>query len=109
MSSRTGKATRSKTGCKTCRRRRKKCDEGRPNCQLCVNLGIECEGYEIPLVWGNGIASRGKFKGAVRPTQDQAFSKTKLRSQDSIPQNAEIGISGSNSHQSPRSTRRSVP
>lgn len=109
MTSRIGKATRSKSGCKTCRRRRKKCDEGHPKCQLCVNLGIECEGYEKPLIWGNGIASRGKFKGAVRPTQDQAFTKTKLRSQDNIPQPSDMGLGGGHSYQSTRAAQRSAP
>lgn len=64
----TGKAKRSKHGCRTCRRRRKKCDETRPTCLGCRKLGIECEGYERPLIWGNGIASRGKLKGATVPT-----------------------------------------
>lgn len=36
---------RSKNGCWTCRCRRKKCDEARPNCRTCINLGIPCAGY----------------------------------------------------------------
>ncbi|KAI5288885.1 hypothetical protein KEM52_000991, partial [Ascosphaera acerosa] len=66
----TGRAKRSKHGCRTCRRRRKKCDETRPTCLGCRKLGLECEGYERPLIWGNGIASRGKLKGATVPTMD---------------------------------------
>ncbi|KAK5044729.1 hypothetical protein LTR84_010503 [Exophiala bonariae] len=34
---------RVKTGCQTCRRRKKKCDEGRPICRRCAVLGWNCE------------------------------------------------------------------
>jgi len=33
-------------GCHTCKRRRVKCDEGRPGCATCIRLGHECAGYE---------------------------------------------------------------
>jgi hypothetical protein len=38
---------RSKNGCWTCRIRKKKCTEERPHCQACINLGLECDGYEL--------------------------------------------------------------
>ncbi|KAF2669649.1 hypothetical protein BT63DRAFT_425330 [Microthyrium microscopicum] len=46
-SSRRRKATgpRSKMGCKTCRIRRVKCDEAKPNCNKCSRTGRECEWY----------------------------------------------------------------
>ena len=31
--------------CNTCRERRVKCDEGKPSCQRCLNLGRQCGGY----------------------------------------------------------------
>ncbi|CEJ59626.1 hypothetical protein PMG11_08243 [Penicillium brasilianum] len=34
--------TRSRWGCMNCRKRRKKCSEGRPSCQLCTERGVEC-------------------------------------------------------------------
>ncbi|KAH7121096.1 hypothetical protein B0J11DRAFT_438906 [Dendryphion nanum] len=34
---------RSRTGCLTCRTRRRKCDEGKPNCQNCVGKGFQCQ------------------------------------------------------------------
>ncbi|KAI1274559.1 hypothetical protein F5Y07DRAFT_372755 [Xylaria sp. FL0933] len=40
-----------KTGCRTCKARRVKCDEGRPACHRCVSTGRSCEGYGI---WGGG-------------------------------------------------------
>ncbi|GAD98308.1 hypothetical protein AOR_1_224184 [Paecilomyces variotii No. 5] len=33
-------------GCATCKRRRVKCDEAKPECRLCRRLGIHCEGYK---------------------------------------------------------------
>ncbi|EHK23414.1 uncharacterized protein TRIVIDRAFT_147011 [Trichoderma virens Gv29-8] len=38
---------RVKTGCQTCKKRRVKCDEGRPACQRCVSTGRVCDGYGI--------------------------------------------------------------
>ncbi|KAI0018766.1 hypothetical protein F4780DRAFT_781135 [Xylariomycetidae sp. FL0641] len=40
-----------KTGCRTCKVRRVKCDEGRPACQRCLSTSRVCEGYGI---WGGG-------------------------------------------------------
>lgn len=33
-------------GCNTCKKRRVKCDEDKPRCQLCIRLGWDCGGYE---------------------------------------------------------------
>lgn len=40
-----------KSGCRTCKIRRVKCDEGRPACQRCVSSRRVCDGYGI---WGGG-------------------------------------------------------
>ena len=50
-------------GCYTCRRRRIVCDNRLPTCQKCENAGKECLGYQKPLVWVKGVASRGKMVG----------------------------------------------
>ncbi|OGM41281.1 hypothetical protein ABOM_009759 [Aspergillus bombycis] len=42
---------RSLGGCATCRSRHVKCDETRPSCLVCRNLGLACEKYEIRLVF----------------------------------------------------------
>lgn len=39
-------------GCFTCRLRRKKCDEGKPQCRACKHLGLKCE-YKRPMWWSN--------------------------------------------------------
>ncbi|KAH7395502.1 hypothetical protein BKA64DRAFT_60723 [Cadophora sp. MPI-SDFR-AT-0126] len=33
------------TGCKTCKIRRVKCDEGKPSCKRCSSTGRKCDGY----------------------------------------------------------------
>ncbi|KAI9829491.1 MAG: hypothetical protein M1819_006311 [Sarea resinae] len=48
---------RSRTGCFTCRLRRKKCDEGKPACKACKHLGLKCE-YKRPMWWSNNEQRR---------------------------------------------------
>ena len=45
---------RSKTGCGTCRRRKKKCDETRPSCTNCEKNNVICDGYEHKKPWRSG-------------------------------------------------------
>ncbi|KAH7124518.1 hypothetical protein EDB81DRAFT_619249, partial [Dactylonectria macrodidyma] len=44
-----------KHGCRTCKIRRVKCDEGRPGCRRCMSTGRFCEGYGV---WGGGTSHR---------------------------------------------------
>ncbi|KAF4472855.1 ARG81-transcription factor involved in arginine metabolism [Fusarium albosuccineum] len=43
--------TRTFTGCRTCRRRHTKCDEGKPSCRVCQQSGLVCGGYAARLLW----------------------------------------------------------
>ncbi|KAK4498483.1 hypothetical protein PRZ48_011141 [Zasmidium cellare] len=45
---------RSKTGCGTCRRRKKKCDETKPGCMNCEKNNVVCDGYEPKKPWRSG-------------------------------------------------------
>ncbi|KAJ5294078.1 hypothetical protein PENANT_c009G02641 [Penicillium antarcticum] len=45
---------RSKTGCITCRRRKKKCDETKPACLNCQKNAVVCEGYPPREIWKSG-------------------------------------------------------
>ncbi|KAF5579287.1 transcriptional regulatory moc3 [Fusarium pseudocircinatum] len=36
---------KARTGCMTCRIRKIKCDEARPDCQRCIGTGRKCDGY----------------------------------------------------------------
>ncbi|KAL2753169.1 hypothetical protein ACRALDRAFT_1072280 [Sodiomyces alcalophilus JCM 7366] len=51
-----GKVTkgRSKTGCITCRKRKKKCDEAKPRCMNCEKNAVLCEGYHEKKLWRSG-------------------------------------------------------
>ncbi|KAF2457394.1 fungal-specific transcription factor domain-containing protein [Lineolata rhizophorae] len=49
---------RSKTGCFTCRRRKKKCDETKPICVHCQKNNVHCEGYPPKDYWRPGKYNR---------------------------------------------------
>jgi len=73
---------RSRTGCATCRKRKRKCDETRPACRACTARGVECGGYNLELRWGNAVASRGHLAGAttpVRPPPANSSSSSSIR------------------------------
>lgn len=73
---------RSRTGCATCRKRKRKCDETRPACRACTARGVECGGYNLELRWGNAVASRGHLAGAttpVRPPTNSSSSSSSIR------------------------------
>ncbi|KAI1491151.1 hypothetical protein F5X96DRAFT_632660 [Biscogniauxia mediterranea] len=53
--------TKVKTGCRTCKIRKVKCDEGRPACHRCVSTGRVCDGYGI---WGGGGNAYGDRSAA---------------------------------------------
>lgn len=44
-------SNRTKTGCLTCRRRKKKCDESKPECNNCIRGGFVCSGYQQRGQW----------------------------------------------------------
>jgi hypothetical protein len=49
---------RAKTGCGTCRRRKKKCDEAKPECNNCTRIGVICQGYvDKMMLRKNGIST----------------------------------------------------
>ncbi|KAJ5308923.1 hypothetical protein N7508_004302 [Penicillium antarcticum] len=82
-------STRSYQGCWTCKRRRRRCDNARPNCQNCAERGVACEGYEVRLRWGSGIASRGHLTGADTPIKGSAPSRPRGRQRDLRKRKAE--------------------
>lgn len=45
---------KSKTGCITCRRRKKECDETKPDCLNCQKNAVVCEGYPPKDIWKSG-------------------------------------------------------
>ncbi|KAI9931221.1 hypothetical protein ASPWEDRAFT_233568 [Aspergillus wentii DTO 134E9] len=62
---------RSRSGCFTCRLRRKKCDEAHPSCGACSNLCVKCE-YKRPSWWGNADQRRiqkERIKNKIKQTK----------------------------------------
>lgn len=51
-------SNRTKTGCLTCRRRKKKCDEQHPSCNNCIRGGFVCEGYSSRSTWQKPSSSK---------------------------------------------------
>ncbi|CUA71769.1 starch synthase [Rhizoctonia solani] len=73
--------TRSTGGCTTCRRKKKKCDETKPECLRCQRSGNKCEGYagfENPD--GKGIMRRAR-PGPAKITDRPATSTSARSSQ----------------------------
>jgi hypothetical protein len=63
---------RTKTGCQTCRSRRIKCDEGKPECNNCVKSKRQCEGLFAweQLMIGYGVRSaRDALGGDMKRTK----------------------------------------
>ncbi|KAL4750051.1 hypothetical protein BDW72DRAFT_194294 [Aspergillus terricola var. indicus] len=46
------KIRRDRSGCRSCRKRGKKCDEAKPICRACIRLGLECS-YGVDLAFRN--------------------------------------------------------
>ncbi|EAW11189.1 Zn(II)2Cys6 transcription factor [Aspergillus clavatus NRRL 1] len=62
---------RSRSGCYTCRLRRKKCDEDHPACRNCTNLSLSCE-YKRPDWWSSAEQRRiqkDRIKTRIRQTK----------------------------------------
>lgn len=62
---------RTRTGCLTCRRRKKRCDERRPSCTGCQRNRLECQWESAgSLIWPKRRRARGT--GAEKLLPDQA-------------------------------------
>lgn len=59
-------ASRTKTGCGTCRRRKKKCDEKKPYCDNCKCGGWDCDGYKEKVPWQGRTATTSGSLMATR-------------------------------------------
>ncbi|KAH8689185.1 fungal-specific transcription factor domain-containing protein [Talaromyces proteolyticus] len=82
--------SRSRSGCRTCRSRKIKCDEQRPVCRHCLKSNVECV-YGLRLVWHEESLSKGMCHGRLgvwskkgplgRSNQQQRLQKLELRSE----------------------------
>ncbi|CRK17375.1 hypothetical protein BN1708_012035 [Verticillium longisporum] len=86
----TGKPSRD---CHLCRRRRVKCDLGRPSCQRCIKYGTECPGYrnEQDVVFRNETShtirraktSASKHQSSESPKADEPIPSAVIKFHDS--------------------------
>lgn len=74
----TTKKIRSKTGCLTCRRRKKKCDETKPKCNTCVRLKLECEWPSLATKTNLSSKQKTKQSNNILPINHQS-KVTKVR------------------------------
>lgn len=58
------KPTRSRGGCRECRRLHRKCDETRPACHNCTTSAKSCS-YNKPLSWGGRPFNKSPFRHAL--------------------------------------------
>ncbi|CAE6426434.1 unnamed protein product [Rhizoctonia solani] len=75
-------APRSTAGCYTCKQRKKKCDETKPQCLRCIRSRRECEGY-APL---ENPDSRGVMRRARAGPTEAILSQLRLSTSNSIEQ-----------------------
>ncbi|KAF2757246.1 hypothetical protein EJ05DRAFT_60277 [Pseudovirgaria hyperparasitica] len=62
-------------GCRTCRRRKLKCDEAKPTCERCPKAGLQCDGYDevawsVTSVSKSGRLTRLDVPGRASCTRD---------------------------------------
>ncbi|KAI0509417.1 hypothetical protein F5B22DRAFT_328602 [Xylaria bambusicola] len=71
---------RVRTGCITCKARKVKCDEGRPQCLRCKTSGRICEGFRAPPLGSLSWSSLLQVRPSTIPVSES--SSTELRSLD---------------------------
>ncbi|RAL11833.1 Zn(II)2Cys6 transcription factor, partial [Aspergillus homomorphus CBS 101889] len=67
-------AKRSRTGCRTCRVRRVKCDELPNACGNCTRTGRICDGYDVQRLPPRRVPGEGRGEAVARPAADSAFA-----------------------------------
>ena len=72
--------SRSRTGCITCRIRKKKCDEQRPVCQACRSRQLACYGFDAPApTWYTSKASWKEVRDSDEAKSLQTVAETRYK------------------------------
>lgn len=87
--------SRTKTGCWTCRLRRKKCDENKPACSNCTSRNLECYGYDQKPVWMLGKENWQQVLNSdeartIRSAADRAYSRRRQKNLHAAPWSAGV-------------------
>ncbi|KAK6512462.1 hypothetical protein TWF481_001348 [Arthrobotrys musiformis] len=78
---------RTRTGCWTCRFRKKKCDEARPACEQCSHLRLVCDGYDGQPVWMKDPEKAAEKKAEIKK---QMVRRSRRRKKNQDPTKAQI-------------------
>ncbi|KAK0636705.1 fungal-specific transcription factor domain-containing protein [Bombardia bombarda] len=77
---------KSRSGCRTCKLRRLRCDETKPACRNCTQKGLECPGYQQRLQWST---KHERSFSASKPTAPINFTQLVSAASESISQSLE--------------------
>ncbi|CAK9441197.1 uncharacterized protein LODBEIA_P50660 [Lodderomyces beijingensis] len=83
------KITRVRTGCWTCKKRHRKCDESKPVCKNCSSTNRHCEGYDIRVSFD--IFQHDRQAGVKKPKSKALRHRDKINDEhtasrhDSLP------------------------
>ncbi|KAH7139719.1 hypothetical protein B0J13DRAFT_596747 [Dactylonectria estremocensis] len=91
-------SSRDRTGCSTCRARRLKCDEGKPECNNCTRLSLPCGGY----------AQRVVFKDQTERLKQKHGQDSRRRSQRGSAAVRTEGEKRVTAHSSPSSHQQTI-
>ncbi|KAK3400041.1 fungal-specific transcription factor domain-containing protein [Sordaria brevicollis] len=62
---------KSRSGCRTCKLRRLRCDETKPGCRNCTQKRFECPGYQQRLQW----STKHEVSLPAKPTEPENFEQ----------------------------------
>ncbi|KAJ0418042.1 fungal-specific transcription factor domain-containing protein [Aspergillus carlsbadensis] len=85
-----------RSGCLTCKRRRKRCDEAKPSCQSCMRLGLACEGYGS--MWATPFSPTAHVFKQTKPAKERRPTRSptpSVSSTESLGQTSPGCFSGS--------------
>jgi hypothetical protein len=83
-----GKPRRSRTGCHNCRRLHRKCDETKPACLGCLDLGKQCV-YSLRVSWGGRPFNKSSFGKCLKTAAVAAIPTTESLDADQARLNEE--------------------
>lgn len=90
---------KSKNGCDNCKRRRVKCDEGKPACQKCLNMKLDCVYTPVqPRKKKDLTVVKYVTTNADQPTEKNGDEKESNVSKDGSTASSSNGSSRSGSH-----------
>ncbi|KAG4435342.1 hypothetical protein IFR05_009165 [Cadophora sp. M221] len=83
--------------CRTCNRRRIRCDRTFPSCRKCASRNLECPGFALNLKWQEGASRKRRRKVTVLPIIDDCPRSTSLESAKNDPSPPGLSLQLANS------------